>query len=39
MRPTIANIYKYLIEDGYFIINVKNFDKYELEEDEIRIAK
>lgn len=39
MRPTIANINKYLIDDGYFIINVKNFDKYKLEEDILRIAK
>lgn len=39
MHPTIANIYKYLIENGYFIINVKNFDRYRLEEDVIRIAK
>ena len=39
MRPTIVNIYKYLTENGYFIINVKNFDRYRLEEDVIRIAK
>ena len=39
MHPTISNIHKYLIDDGYFIINVKNFDKYKLEEDVLRIAK
>lgn len=39
MRPTIVNIYKYLTENGYFIINVKNFDRYRLEENVIRIAK
>ena len=35
----MLNIYKYLIDDGYFIINVKNFGEYKLEEDVVRIAE
>lgn len=39
MRNTIKNIYKYLVNDGYFIINVKNFNEYKIENDVNRIAK
>ena len=38
MRPTIQNIYAYLIPDGVFCINVKNIGKYKLEEDVVAIA-
>lgn len=38
MRKTIKNIYKYLIDEGYFIINIKNFKEYNLEDDTNRIA-
>lgn len=33
MTSTIDNIFKYLIEGGYFCINVNNFGKYKLCED------
>lgn len=39
MKPTIENIKKYLIKDGFFIINIKNFDKYKLVEDVVTIAE
>ena len=39
LKPTIKNIYKYLIDDGIFLINIKNFNKLKLEEDTIKIAK
>lgn len=38
LEPTFKNIYKYLIKDGYFILNINNFDKYKLVEDSIEIA-
>lgn len=38
MTPTIMNIYRYLIDDGYFVINIKNFNEYKLEEDVCDIA-
>lgn len=38
-KPTIQNIHKYLIEDGYFIININNYQKYTLVEDTIKIAE
>ena len=28
LEPTIKNIYKYLINDGYFAININNFNNY-----------
>lgn len=28
--PTVKNIYKYLIDDGYFLININNYKKYQL---------
>ena len=37
--PTIQNIYKYLIPNGYFILNINNFDKYMLVEDCIALAE
>lgn len=33
LKPTIENCHKYLIDSGYLIINIKDFDKYELEND------
>jgi len=33
LRPTIKNIYRYLIRDGILAINVKSFDKYDLLKD------
>lgn len=39
LRPTFKNIYKYLIKDGYFLINIKNLKKYPLVEDSLKIAQ
>jgi hypothetical protein len=39
LEPTIQNIHKYLVADGFFLINVKNFSEYELVQDTQRIAK
>ena len=39
LKPTMQNIYKYLTIDGYFVINIKDFDKYALEKDTVRIAQ
>lgn len=39
LYKTIENIYKYLVHNGYFIINIKDFDKYFLEKDTIEIAE
>lgn len=38
LKPTIQNIYKYLVNNGYFIININNFEKYDLVGDTIKIA-
>ena len=38
MCPTIKNIYKYLIDNGYFVINVKNFAEYKIEDPAKEIA-
>lgn len=38
MKPTIENIYKYLTNDGYFCMNINDFDKFKLVEDVKRIA-
>lgn len=39
LAPTIRNIYEYLISDGYFLINLKNYKNYHLIEDSIDICK
>ena len=39
LKPTIQNCYRYLIDKGYFAINIKDFDKFRLEEDTRRIAE
>lgn len=39
MKPTIQNIYKYLIDNGYFCMNINNFDKFALVEDTKVIAE
>lgn len=35
--PTIQNIHKYLINDGYFLFNIKGYKKYNLLEDSLNI--
>lgn len=37
--PTFKNIYSYLIKGGYCLINIANFDKYNLIQDTLEIAK
>ena len=39
MKPTIKNIYMYLCQNGYFCMNINNFDKYNLVEDVKNIAE
>lgn len=39
LKPTFENIYKYLISDGYFLLNINNFDTFKLVEDSINIAE
>lgn len=39
LEPTIINCFKYLIDNGYLVINIKNFDKFKLEEDTIELAE
>lgn len=39
LRPTFKNIHKYLIDNGFFIVNIKDFDKYELEKDTVTTAE
>lgn len=39
LKPTFENIYKYLIPEGYFLLNINNFDKFKLVEDSIAIAE
>lgn len=39
LEPTIKNIYKYLIDDGIFAINIKNLNEYKLVDDTLNIAK
>lgn len=39
LLPTFNNIHRYLVNDGFFVINIKDFDKYELEKDTIKIAE
>lgn len=38
-KPTMINIYKYLVDNGKMIININNFDKYNLVEDTIKLAE
>lgn len=38
-KPTMINIFKYLIDDGKMIININNFDKYDLVGDTIKLAE
>lgn len=39
LEPTFNNIYKYLIKNGFFIININNFLDYNLVEDTIKTAE
>lgn len=39
LKPTFQNIYYYLIQEGYFILNINNFKEYKLVEDSIKIAE
>ena len=39
LKPTFVNIYIYLVENGYFVLNINNFKEYKLVEDSIEIAK
>ena len=39
LRPTIENCHKYLVDDGYFIINIKNSKSYSMVEDSRIIAE
>ena len=39
LNPTVKNIYKYLKNDGYFCINIKNIDGYDLIQDLLNICK
>ena len=39
LKPTIQNIYLYLIQEGYFLLNINNFDKFDLVGDSIKIAE
>jgi hypothetical protein len=39
LLPTFQNIHKYLIQNGFFIVNIKDFDKFELEKDTIITAE
>lgn len=39
LKPTFANIYKYLIFNGYFIVNIKDFNNVPLEQTTIDTAK
>ena len=38
LEPTIQNIYQYLIQEGYLLFNINNFDKYDLVGDVKKIA-
>ena len=39
LKPTFLNIKEYLVDNGYFILNINNFLEYKLVEDSIEIAK
>ena len=38
LRPTFRNIKEYLIDESYFMINIKDYSKFTLEADSKRIA-
>lgn len=38
LQPTIENIYRYLIDDGVFVINIKNLKDHNLVDDMFKIA-
>ena len=37
-RKTVQNIHKYLVQDGYLLVNIKNNKKYKMFDDFLRIA-
>ena len=39
LEPTFKNIFYYLIQEGYFILNINNFKNFKLVEDSIKIAE
>lgn len=39
LEPTFRNIFYYLIQEGYFILNINNFKDFKLVEDSIKIAE
>lgn len=39
LEPTIQNCYRYLIDEGYLALNVKDFEKHNLERDTQEIAE
>jgi len=39
LKPTMQNIYLYLIDEGYFLLNINNFNDFNLVEDSIAIAE
>lgn len=39
LKPTIENCYKYLVDNGYLVINIKDFDEFELEKDTKQICE
>lgn len=39
LKKTFRNIYLYLIEEGYFLLNINNFQNYKLIEDSIKLAE
>ena len=39
MKPTLANIYRYLINEGFLCMNINDFDKFALVEDTKRVAE
>ena len=39
LRPTFKNIFQYLIKEGYFILNINDFENFKLVEDSIEIAE
>lgn len=39
LTPTIKNLYLYLIQEGYFLLNINNFENFDLVGDSIAIAE
>ena len=39
LKPTLTNIRRYLLDDGYLLINIKNFKTYKLYEDTKKVAE